>query len=66
MTQAIEEAGLGGKAQPCDYLNFYCLGIGSCIGWSEPDLDYGQAQANRRFLIYVHAKIMIGKIENLY
>ncbi|XP_038982403.1 phospholipase D alpha 1-like [Phoenix dactylifera] len=67
VARAIEEAGLGGKAHPCDYLNFFCLGNrevrypGEYIPPErpEPGSDYWKAQVNRRFLIYVHAKLMI-------
>ena len=69
VVEAIEEAGLGGKAHPCDYLNFFCLGNrelqrpGEYVPPErpEPESDYWRAQVNRRFMIYVHAKTMIGK-----
>lgn len=32
----------------------------------EPDSDYIRAQNSRRFMIYVHAKMMIGKGSNIY
>lgn len=53
------------------YLSFFCLGnreSGSGTGREltitedsppEPDSDYGRAQSARRFMIYVHAKMMI-------
>lgn len=67
VAKAIEEAGLVGRAHPCDYLNFFCLGNrevrypGEYVPPEspEPDTDYWRAQVNRRFLIYVHAKLMI-------
>ncbi|WOK94040.1 phospholipase D alpha 1-like [Canna indica] len=67
VAEAIEEAGLGGEVHPCDYLNFFCLGnreveyAGEYVPPEQPeiDTDYWRAQTNRRFLIYVHAKLMI-------
>ncbi|KAG0479485.1 hypothetical protein HPP92_010343 [Vanilla planifolia] len=64
---AIREAGLSGVAHPCDYLNFFCLGNREVMHSGEyipperpePDTNYWRAQVNRRFLIYVHAKLMI-------
>ncbi|XP_020584561.1 phospholipase D alpha 1-like [Phalaenopsis equestris] len=64
---AIKEAGLAGKTHPTDYLNFFCLGNRETKqpGEYEPperpetETDYWKAQVNRRFLIYVHAKLMI-------
>lgn len=51
-----------------DYLTFFCLGnreiklAGEYIPTEEPDpdTDYSRAQKSRRFMIYVHAKMMIG------
>lgn len=68
IAQAIEEVGLGGKAHPTDYLNFYCLAnreaprVGEYVPPERPEqgTNYWNAQINRRFLIYVHAKLMIG------
>jgi phospholipase D1/2 len=68
IAKAIEEAGLKGKAHPCDYLNFFCLGNrevqrqGDYVPPDHPQegTDYSRAQINRRFMIYVHAKLMIG------
>ncbi|KAI3737929.1 hypothetical protein L2E82_27945 [Cichorium intybus] len=55
-------------ADPTDYLTFFCLGNREIkkSGEYEPpekpdqdDSDYGRAQESRRFMIYVHAKMMI-------
>lgn len=54
-------------ANPKDYLTFFCLADrevkknGEYIPKEEPeeDSDYKRAQENRRFMIYVHAKMMI-------
>lgn len=54
-------------ANPKDYLTFFCLANrevkknGEYIPKEEPeeDSDYKRAQENRRFMIYVHAKMMI-------
>ncbi|KAF3339126.1 phospholipase D alpha 1-like protein [Carex littledalei] len=67
VAKAIEEAGLKGKAHPSDYLNFFCLGNREALAHGDyvpPDkpeegTDYSRAQINRRFMIYVHAKLMI-------
>ena len=68
VAKAIEEAGLKGKAHPYNYLNFFCLGNrealthGDYVPPDKPEegTDYSRAQINRRFMIYVHAKLMIG------
>lgn len=68
IAEAIEEMGLRGEAHPSDYLNFFCLANrevqhpGEYIPPQrpEPGTNYWNAQVNRRFLIYVHAKVMIG------
>lgn len=57
------------EADPRDYLTFFCLGKreGKKEGEytppekPEPDSDYQKAQNARRFMIYVHSKMMIGK-----
>ncbi|KAF5196440.1 Phospholipase d alpha [Thalictrum thalictroides] len=62
---AIQAKGL--QANPKDYLSFYCLGnreakrMGEYIPTErpEPGTDYSRAQQARRFMIYVHAKMMI-------
>lgn len=54
-------------ANPKDYLTFFCLAnrevkkSGEYIPQEHPeqDSDYKRAQENRRFMIYVHAKMMI-------
>lgn len=68
IAEAIDEVGLGGVAHPTDYLNFFCLGNrevqlpGEYVPPKRPEegTHYWKAQINRRFLIYVHAKLMIG------
>lgn len=55
------------EAHPRDYLNFYCLGKreskkdGEYVPTEEPEAnsDYHRAQKSRRFMIYVHSKMMI-------
>lgn len=67
ITQALQQKGL--DADPRDYLTFFCLGnreLGNTAGYQppekpNPDSDYGRAQQARRFMIYVHSKMMIGK-----
>ncbi|KAJ3677192.1 hypothetical protein LUZ60_002916 [Juncus effusus] len=67
IAKAIADAGLSGIAHPCDYLNFFCIGnretqkSGEYVPPDPPEegTDYSRAQINRRFLIYVHAKLMI-------
>ncbi|XP_072950499.1 phospholipase D alpha 4 [Typha angustifolia] len=63
--KAIKESGVDGH--PRDYLNFFCLANREEKHWGEfvphclpPHLsDYWKAQQNRRFMIYVHSKLMI-------
>ncbi|XP_024983012.1 phospholipase D alpha 1-like isoform X3 [Cynara cardunculus var. scolymus] len=58
---------MGIEADPRDYLSFFCLGNRETKTPDEyeppekpePDSDYGRAQESRRFMIYVHAKMMI-------
>lgn len=60
--------GKGIKANPRDYLTFFCLGNretpspGEYVPQErpEPGSDYSRAQESRRFMIYVHSKMMIG------
>lgn len=67
IAKAIEDVGLTGKTHPRDYLNFFCLGNreeerpGEYNPPEKPNIgtDYYRAQTHRRFLIYVHAKLMI-------
>uniref|UniRef100_A0A6V7QQM1 phospholipase D n=1 Tax=Ananas comosus var. bracteatus TaxID=296719 RepID=A0A6V7QQM1_ANACO len=63
--QALQAKGI--EANPKDYLTFFCLGNREVkkSGEYEPeehpeaDTDYIRAQQARRFMIYVHAKMMI-------
>lgn len=64
---AEEIAAAGIDALPTDYLNFYCLGNRETEdGWQppsgpeiRPDMPGALSAANRRFMIYVHSKLMI-------
>ncbi|CAI9267763.1 unnamed protein product [Lactuca saligna] len=55
------------QSDPRDYLTFFCLGNRETkkfgeyepVEKPEPDSDYSRAQESRRFMIYVHAKMMI-------
>ncbi|KAD4585398.1 hypothetical protein E3N88_22999 [Mikania micrantha] len=66
IVEALQEEGL--EEDPRDYLTFFCLGNREVkkSGEYEPseqpdqDSDYQKAQEARRFMIYVHAKMMIG------
>jgi hypothetical protein len=66
IAQAIQAKGI--DANPKDYLTFFCLGNREAKKAGEyeppepadPDTDYLKAQQNRRFMIYVHTKMMIG------
>ncbi|XP_042489404.1 phospholipase D alpha 1-like [Macadamia integrifolia] len=63
--QALHAKGI--EADLRDYLTFFCLGNREMkksgeyepSEQAEPDSDYGRAQKARRFMIYVHAKMMI-------
>ncbi|KAL6897808.1 hypothetical protein ACP4OV_006767 [Aristida adscensionis] len=65
IAQAIQAKGI--SADPRDYLTFFCLGNREAkkpgeyqpTEEAEPDTDYIRAQQNRRFMIYVHTKMMI-------
>ncbi|XP_042479616.1 phospholipase D alpha 1 [Macadamia integrifolia] len=65
ITQALSAKGI--EANPKDYLTFFCLGNREMKKGGEyepseqpePDSDYSRAQQARRFMIYVHAKMMI-------
>ncbi|XP_052199304.1 phospholipase D alpha 1-like [Diospyros lotus] len=65
IAQAIRAKGL--DAEPRDYLTFFCLGNRETkkpdeyepSETPEKDTDYSRAQQARRFMIYVHAKMMI-------
>ena len=68
IVQALQTKGL--EANPKDYLTFFCLGNREMrkngeyelSEKPEHDTDYSKAQEARRFMIYVHAKMMIGKL----
>jgi phospholipase D1/2 len=68
--EAIQESGEPGH--PRDYLNFFCLANREEKGKEEfqpphsphPATQYWNAQKHRRFMIYVHSKIMIGMTIN--
>ncbi|VAH58505.1 unnamed protein product [Triticum turgidum subsp. durum] len=65
ITQALEAKGI--EANPKEYLTFFCLGNREVKQdgeyepqeQPEPDTDYVRAQEARRFMIYVHTKMMI-------
>ena len=67
IAEAIHKKGI--DAHPRDYLTFFCLGNREAKiegeydppEKPEPDSDYRRAQDARRFMIYVHSKMMIGK-----
>ena len=66
--EAIKESGEPGH--PRDYLNFFCLANREKKGNGEylppqsphPGTQYWNAQQQRRFMVYVHSKFMIGII----
>ncbi|XP_061374634.1 phospholipase D alpha 4-like [Gastrolobium bilobum] len=68
--EAIQESGEPGH--PRDYLNFFCLANREQKGQGEylppdfphPETQYWNAQKNRRFMVYVHSKLMI--VDDLY
>ncbi|GAB4842451.1 Phospholipase D alpha 4 [Ancistrocladus abbreviatus] len=70
--EAIEEIGEAELAHPRDYLNFFCLANregereGEFVPPSSPhpSTHYWRAQKNRRFMVYVHSKLMI--VDDLY
>jgi len=65
IVQALQAKGI--EANPKDYLTFFCLGNREIKkdgeyepeGKPQPDSDYFRAQEARRFMIYVHTKMMI-------
>ncbi|XP_074579991.1 phospholipase D alpha 1-like isoform X1 [Curcuma longa] len=65
IAQALRAKGI--RANPNDYLAFFCLGNREVRRGDEymppeqpePNSDYSRAQQARRFMIYVHAKMMI-------
>ena len=67
VTQALRAQGL--EEDPRNYLTLFCLGNREVKKEGEyepaerpdPDTDYMRAQEARRFMIYVHSKMMIGK-----
>lgn len=67
IVQALQAKGI--EEDPRNYLTFFCLGNREVkksgeyepSETPEPDSDYQKAQEARRFMIYVHAKMMIGK-----
>ncbi|KAK4479576.1 hypothetical protein RD792_015094 [Penstemon davidsonii] len=64
--EAIQESGEEGL-NPKDYLNFFCLANREKEVKGEfvppynphPDTDYFNSQKHRRFMVYVHSKLMI-------
>ncbi|XP_054779950.1 phospholipase D alpha 4 [Prosopis cineraria] len=68
--EAIQESGEAGH--PRDYLNFFCLANREQKGEGEylpphsphPETQYWNAQKSRRFMVYVHSKLMI--VDDLY
>lgn len=60
----------GSDEDPRNYLTFFCLanrevkksGEYEPSEQPEPDSNYEKAQQNRRFMIYVHSKMMIGML----
>ncbi|KAL8137123.1 hypothetical protein V2J09_003124 [Rumex salicifolius] len=70
IAQALKE--VGEQGHPKDYLNFFCLANreekveGEMVPplSPHPGTQYWYAQENRRFMIYVHAKIMI--VDDMY
>ncbi|KAL2645251.1 hypothetical protein R1flu_012838 [Riccia fluitans] len=65
IAQALED--MGSHESPKDYLNFYCLGNREPVQADEfkqvnkplAGTNYQRAQDARRFMIYVHSKMMI-------
>ncbi|XP_047313140.1 phospholipase D alpha 1 [Impatiens glandulifera] len=63
--EALQAKGI--EVDPREYLTFFCLGNREVkrsgeyepSEQPEPDSDYSRAQEARRFMIYVHAKMMI-------
>ena len=70
IVRALRAQGL--EEDPRNYLTFFCLGNrevkkeGEYEPAERPDADssYMKAQEARRFMIYVHTKMMIGKFTN--
>ncbi|KAK4274433.1 hypothetical protein QN277_017653 [Acacia crassicarpa] len=65
IAEALEQ--VGSNAEPTEYLTFFCLGNREVEKPGEyipperpvPDTNYDRAQKARRFMIYVHSKMMI-------
>ncbi|KAF5748189.1 phospholipase D alpha 1-like isoform X1 [Tripterygium wilfordii] len=65
IVQALQKKGL--DTDPKEYLTFLCLGNRETKKYGEyappetpePNTDYSRAQQSRRFMIYVHSKMMI-------
>ncbi|KAJ4823849.1 Phospholipase D [Turnera subulata] len=65
IAEALRDKGI--EANPKDYLSFFCLGnreLKKAREYApperpEPNSNYSRAQQSRRFMIYVHAKMMI-------
>ncbi|XP_065868440.1 phospholipase D alpha 4 [Euphorbia lathyris] len=65
--RALEESGYDVDWHPRDYLNFYCLAnrekksVGEFVAphLPHPSTQYWYAQMHRRFMVYVHSKLMI-------
>ncbi|EEF46967.1 phospholipase D alpha 1-like [Ricinus communis] len=65
IAEALKRNGI--QAHPREYLSFFCLGNREAKKTEEyapseipePDSDYARAQLARRFMIYVHSKMMI-------
>lgn len=70
IAEALQTKGV--EANPKDYLTFFCLGKherempGEYVPSERPEhnSDYSRAQKARRFMIYIHAKMMIGELFN--
>lgn len=68
IAQALKSKGIS-NADLREYLTFFCLGNreakrdGEYLPTEKPDpnSDYQKAQQARRFMVYVHSKMMIGK-----
>ncbi|KAK4803169.1 hypothetical protein SAY86_001372 [Trapa natans] len=67
ISKAIQRKGTSETSNPRDYLSFFCLGNGESEITHEykPEQkprsgsDYSNAQQARRFMVYVHSKLMI-------
>ncbi|KAK4769762.1 hypothetical protein SAY87_030294 [Trapa incisa] len=67
ISKAIQRKGTSETSNPRDYLSFFCLGNRESEITDEykpeekpkPGSDYSNAQQARRFMVYVHSKLMI-------